>query len=62
MTIGVLFTGGYGKRLQSITGEIPKTLLPLKDDYLILDRQLLDFKYAGINRVYLRSLYSNKAS
>ncbi len=60
MTIGVLFTGGYGKRLQSITGEIPKTLLPLKDDYLILDRQLLDFKYAGINRVYILSGYKGE--
>jgi NDP-sugar pyrophosphorylase family protein len=57
MTIGALFTGGYGKRLQSIAGDIPKTLLPLKDDYLILDRQLLDFKYAGINQVYLLSGY-----
>ncbi|MCL5873793.1 MAG: nucleotidyltransferase family protein [Candidatus Thermoplasmatota archaeon] len=57
MTIGALYTGGYGKRLQSVAGDVPKTLLPLKDDYLILDRQLLDFKYAGINDVYLLSGY-----
>ena len=60
MTVGALFTGGYGKRLQSIAGEIPKTLLPLKDDYLVLDRQLLDFKCAGITEVYLLSGYKGE--
>ncbi len=60
MTIGALYTGGYGKRLQSVAGDVPKTLLPLKDDYLILDRQLLDFKYAGINDVYLLSGYKGE--
>lgn len=60
MTVGALFTGGYGKRLQSITGGFPKTLLPLKDDYLVLDRQLLDFKWAGITEVYLLSGYKGE--
>ena len=60
MTVGALFTGGYGKRLQSIAGDIPKTLLPLRDDYLVLDRQLLDFKWAGITEVYLLSGYKGE--
>ena len=50
--IGAIFAGGYGKRLASSTSNTPKALLPLKDDYLILDKQLLDFKNAGIREAF----------
>jgi NDP-sugar pyrophosphorylase family protein len=50
---GVIFAGGYGKRLLPLTQSIPKPLLELKKDYTILDKQILDFKYAGIREVYL---------
>ena len=55
--IGAIFAGGYGKRLSSITSDMPKVLLPLKNDFLILDRQLLYFKNAGIREVYLLTGY-----
>jgi NDP-sugar pyrophosphorylase family protein len=55
--IGALLAGGYGKRLQSVAADVPKVLLPLKGDYLILDRQLSDFKKAEVNEVYLLTGY-----
>lgn len=51
--IGALLAGGYGKRLQSVTGGIPKVLLPLRGNYVVMDRQLEDFKKAGIETVYI---------
>ncbi len=50
---GIIFAGGYGKRLLPLTESIPKPLLELQDGYTILDKQILDFKYAGISEVYL---------
>ncbi|MDP8012285.1 MAG: nucleotidyltransferase family protein [Thermoplasmata archaeon] len=60
MVKGVVFAGGYGKRLKPLTDEIPKTLVEIKRGYTILDRQLLDFKYAGINDIYLLVGYKHK--
>lgn len=51
--IGAILTGGYGKRLQVFSSKIPKNLLPLREDYTILDRQLRDFSIAGMDEVYL---------
>lgn len=51
--IGAILTGGYGRRMQGVSPDLPKNLLPLRDDYLILDRQLRDFRVAGIGKVYL---------
>ena len=45
--------GGFGKRLRPVTEKVPKPLVEIKDDYTILDKQLFDFKNAGINEVYL---------
>ncbi|MFQ5816003.1 MAG: nucleotidyltransferase family protein, partial [Candidatus Hydrothermarchaeaceae archaeon] len=50
---GVIFAGGYGKRLLPLTESTPKPLLELKEGHTILDKQILDFKYAGISEVYL---------
>jgi NDP-sugar pyrophosphorylase family protein len=55
--IGAVFAGGFGKRLQSEYPDIPKVLLPLKGNYLILDRQLEEFRNAGITEVYLLTGY-----
>ena len=53
MVYGAIFAGGYGKRLRPFTDEIPKVLLTLRDDYTILDKQLMDFKNSEINHVFL---------
>ena len=53
MVVGVILAGGYGKRLKPITDYVPKPLIEIKEGYTILDKQLLDLKYAGIKDVYL---------
>ena len=45
--------GGFGKRLKPLTDNLPKPLLEIKKNYTILDKQILQFKYAGINKVVL---------
>ncbi len=51
--IGAILCGGYGKRLKPLTDDIPKPLLEIKKDYTILDKQILQFKYAGVKKVVL---------
>ncbi len=53
--IGAILAGGYGKRLKPITDDIPKALIPIKEGYTILDRQMHDFRCAGIREVYILS-------
>ncbi len=53
MAVGIILAGGYGKRLKPITDYVPKPLVEIKENYTILDKQILDLKYAGINEVYL---------
>ena len=55
--VGGILCGGMGKRLRPITDSIPKSLIEIKEGYTILDRQLFQMKYAGINRVYLLAGY-----
>ncbi|KZX16805.1 D-glycero-alpha-D-manno-heptose 1-phosphate guanylyltransferase [Methanobrevibacter cuticularis] len=52
-TVGMILSGGFGKRLKPMTEKIPKPLVEIKDNYTIMDKQLLDFKNAGIKEVYL---------
>lgn len=58
--IGAILCGGYGKRLKPLTDRIPKPLLEIKKDYTILDKQLLQFKYAGVKKVVLLCGYLNE--
>lgn len=51
--IGAILCGGFGKRLKPLTDNVPKPLLEIKKDYTILDKQILQFKYAGVNKVVL---------
>ena len=52
-TVGMILCGGFGKRLRPVTETVPKPLIEIKDDYTILDKQLFDFKNAGVDEVYL---------
>lgn len=52
-TVGMILCGGFGKRLRPVTEKVPKPLVDIKENYTILDKQLFDFKNAGINEVYL---------
>lgn len=49
----MILCGGFGKRLRPVTETVPKPLIEIKDDYTILDKQLFDFKNAGVDEVYL---------
>ncbi len=53
MVVGIILAGGYGKRLKPITDYVPKPLVEIKEGYTILDKQILDLKYAGVDEVYL---------
>lgn len=59
-TVGMILCGGFGKRLRPVTEKIPKTLVEIKDDYTILDKQLFDFKNADIKDVYLLTGFLNE--
>jgi NDP-sugar pyrophosphorylase family protein len=52
-TVGMILCGGFGKRLRPLTESVPKPLIEIKEDYTILDKQLFDFKNAGVDRVLL---------
>ena len=49
----MILCGGFGKRLRPVTETVPKPLVEISEDYTILDKQLFDFKNAGVNEVYL---------
>ena len=52
-TVGMILCGGMGKRLRPVTETVPKPLIEINDNYTILDKQLFDFKNAGVDEVYL---------
>ncbi len=55
--IGMILCGGHGKRLRPLTNDIPKPLIEIKEGYSILDKQLIDFKNAGIDKAVLLTGY-----
>ncbi|MCL2156511.1 MAG: sugar phosphate nucleotidyltransferase [Methanobrevibacter sp.] len=59
-TAGMILCGGFGKRLRPITEKIPKPLVEIKNEYTILDKQLFDFKNAGVEDVYLLTGFLNE--
>lgn len=55
--MGAILCGGHGKRLRPLTNDIPKTLVEIKEGYTILDKQLIDLRNAGIEKVILLTGY-----
>lgn len=55
--IGGILCGGYGKRLKPLTDHTPKPLIEIKENYTILDKQLFQFYYAGVKKVYFLAGY-----
>jgi NDP-sugar pyrophosphorylase family protein len=49
----MILCGGLGKRFRPLTEKIPKVFLELKEGYTILDRQLFQYRSAGIDQVIL---------
>ena len=59
-TVGMILCGGMGKRLRPVTETVPKPLIEINDNYTILDKQLFDFKNAGVDEVYLLTGFLHK--
>ncbi len=55
--LGAILCGGHGKRLRPLTDEMHKTLIEIKEGYTILDKQLIDLKNSGIDKVFLLTGY-----
>ncbi len=53
--IGAVLAGGYGRRLKPITNDIPKSLISIRENFTILDRQISDFLVMGIDEIYILS-------
>src|SRR6185436_7858906 len=49
--IGMVLAAGAGRRLQPLTDDLPKTLLPVHGERTILDIALANLKHAGLDGV-----------
>ena len=49
--IGMVLAAGAGRRLQPLTDDLPKTLLPVDGDRTILDIALANLKHVGMEEV-----------
>ncbi|WP_394357447.1 nucleotidyltransferase family protein [Methanobacterium alkalithermotolerans] len=56
-TAGMILCGGMGKRLRPLTEEIPKTLIEIQDNYTIMDKQLAEFKNAGVGQFIINWIF-----
>jgi choline kinase len=57
---GVVLAAGPGRRLQTLTEALPKTLLPLTDERTILDFALANLRAAGIDDVVIVTGFAAK--
>ncbi|MEW6221732.1 MAG: sugar phosphate nucleotidyltransferase [Candidatus Hadarchaeota archaeon] len=51
--IGMILCGGLGKRFRAVSEDIPKALFEIKPGYTITDRQLFQYRSAGVDKVVL---------
>jgi len=58
--IGMILCGGFGKRLRSVSENLPKLLLEIKRNYTLLDRQIFQYRSAGIEKVILLTGYQGE--
>jgi len=58
--VGMVLCGGLGKRLRPITDRVPKSLVEIRKGFTILDKQLLDLKYSGVDEVILLTGYMHE--
>jgi choline kinase len=56
--IGMVLAAGAGRRLESLTEDLPKTLLPVDGDRTILDIALGNLARAGLERVVVVTGYA----
>ena len=49
--IGMVLAAGAGRRLQPLTDDLPKTLLPVDGDRTILDIALANLKHVGLDEI-----------
>ena len=49
--IGMVLAAGAGRRLQPLTDDLPKTLLPVDGDRTILDIALANLKHVGLEEI-----------
>ena len=49
--IGMVLAAGAGRRLQPLTDDLPKTLLPVDGDRTILDIGLANLKHVGLDEI-----------
>ena len=56
--IGMVLAAGAGRRLESLTQDLPKTLLPVDGDRTILDIALGNLRRAGLERVVVVTGYA----
>ena len=56
--IGMVLAAGAGRRLESLTEDLPKTLLPVDGDRTILDIALGNLRRAGMETVVVVTGYA----
>ena len=56
--IGMVLAAGAGRRLESLTQDLPKTLLPVDGERTILDIALANLRRAGLERVVVVTGYA----
>ena len=49
--IGMVLAAGAGRRLQPLTDDLPKTLLPVDGERTILDIALANLKHVGLDEI-----------